>query len=415
MPELSLTNTVVTMAAAFLAPLLLGLAPRVRLPAVVLEILAGILIGPAGLGWVRVDLPIQILSTIGLAFLLLLAGLEVELDQLRASILGRTGLGFLLSFGLALVVSVGLAAAGLAETPLLVAIILSATSLGVLIPLLKDTGEIATPFGQLVLGAATVADVGTIILLSLLFSRQMASPLGQLVLIGGLVMLGLAVAFAVRGVERWRPISRALLRLQDTSAQIRVRGAFLLLLAFVALAQSLGLEILLGAFLAGVILKVVDRDAAMTHPALRRKLEAAGFGIFIPMFFLVSGLRFDARALVAGNPALVPLLLLALLVVRGLPALLYRPRIGGRRTVAAALLQATSLSFIVVAAQIGQELGLLGAATGAALVAAGLLSVMAFPALALVVLERGASAMSGEPRRGPAGVLTSRPTESPSA
>ena len=248
----------------------------------------------------------------------------------------------------------------------------------------------------MVIAGATIADFGTIILLSLFFSREARGLGTQLVLIGGLALLGLAVLLAIRRAERSARLSMVLGRLQDTTAQIRVRGTFALLAAFVALAQWLGFEVILGAFLAGAVLKLVDRDALVMHPRFRQKLEAIGFGVFIPVFFVASGLRFNLAALFESGAALaqVPIFVLALLVVRGLPALLYRPLVGGRQTAAAVFLQATSLGFIVVAAQIGLELGLISEATGAALVTAGLVSVLIFPLVALSIL-RGAKQAAG--------------------
>ena len=154
------------------------------------------------------------------------------------------------------------------------------------------------------------------------------------------------------------------------------------------------------AFLAGTILALLDRDRAMTHPQFRGKLEAVGFGVFIPFFFVTSGMELDLRALFGGGGSalLIPVFLLALLLARGLPAWLYRARIGTRGAVAAGLLQATSLPFIVAAAEIGRELGALDPATGAAFVVAGLLSVMLFPLLALTFLR---AAGSPRPRRAP--------------
>jgi Kef-type K+ transport system membrane component KefB len=155
------------------------------------------------------------------------------------------------------------------------------------------------------------------------------------------------------------------------------------------------------------VLRLVDTDAAMTHPRFAAKLDAIGFGFVVPVFFVASGVRFDATALFASAATIlqVPLFLLALVLVRGLPAVLYRRRIGTRDTIAAALLQATSLPFVVAAVAIGQELGVLAPATGAALVAAGLASVLLFPSAALAVLQ-GAPAVtpavppgSGEPHR----------------
>jgi Kef-type K+ transport system membrane component KefB len=182
----------------------------------------------------------------------------------------------------------------------------------------------------------------------------------------------------------------------DTTAQIRVRGAWLLLAALVALAGELGLELILGAFAAGAMLAIVDRDDAMTHPLLHLKLEAAGYGIFIPAFFVVSGMRFDLGALTSSASALaqVPVFLVALLLVRGLPALSYRRLVGATRARAAGLLQATSLPFIVTATMIGADLGLVKADTAAALVSAGMLSVLLFPSAALGILR---GARSSEP------------------
>jgi Kef-type K+ transport system membrane component KefB len=224
MHEPAFSGLLLVVAVAFAAPFLLGFFPSVRLPAVVLEITAGIAIGPAGLGWVEIDETISVLATIGLVFLLFLAGLEVEFDKLRGRLLRVAGGGWLLSFGIAVVAGLALKAGGLAETPLLVAVILSATSLGVIIPVLKDAGEIASRFGQLVVAAGSIADFGAIILLSVLFAGEGGTG-ATLVLIGGLLALAGTVFFVVRGAERSKRIGDDLLRLQDTTAQIRVRGA----------------------------------------------------------------------------------------------------------------------------------------------------------------------------------------------
>ena len=401
MPNVSFSGLLIVAVVAFAAPLLLGLTPARRLPAIVLEIVAGIIIGPSVLGWVRVDLPISILSVLGLAFLLFLAGLEVELERLRGRLLVFVGSGFLLSFGLALLVGYGLYLAGQVESPLLIAIILVATGLGIVIPVLKDAGESASDFGQLVIAGAMFAEFGSIILLTLFFSREATSTATKLVLLGGFALLAAGFAFVILRLERSKRIAAVLLRLQDTTAQIRVRGAFMLLVAFVALASVLGLETILGAFVAGVILRLIDGDQMMTHPQFRLKLEAIGFGVFIPVFFVTSGILFDLPALFSSPATLlrVPIFLVALLLVRGVPALLYRPLVGSRRSVVAGLLQATSLSFIVAASQIGLELGLITKATGAALIAAGLLSVLIFPLLALTILRRSGVVSTAVPEQ----------------
>mgnify|MGYP001304167012 CR=1 FL=1 len=373
MEDLSFTGLVVVAAVALVAPLAIGLLPGLRLPSVVLEIVAGIVIGPAVLGWVETDAVIHVFSLFGLAFLLFLAGLEIDFAQLRGRPLRLAGAGFALSFAIALAVGAALSAADQVENGLIVAIILSATSLGVVVPLLKDAGEAAGAFGQLTIAAASIADFATIILLTLFFSREATGTGTKLLLLGGFAALAAVAVIGLLGLERSMRLSGALVRLQDTTAQIRVRGAFLLMAAFVALAENLGLEVILGAFTAGAILSLADRDALMTHPHFHTKLEGAGFGFFIPVFFVGVGLSFDLDALTSSASTIlrVPLLLVALLLVRGLPALLYRGLIGARRAVVAGLLQATSLPFIVAASMIGAELGVIGEATSAALIGAG--------------------------------------------
>jgi Kef-type K+ transport system membrane component KefB len=390
MPAVSFGNLLAVSAIAFAAPLLVALVPRARLPAVVLEIVAGIVIGPAVLGWVHVDLPVQILSILGLAFLLFLAGMEIDLQRLRGRALRLAGGAFVISVAAAVVVGYLAFAAGLAKSPLLIGIILLATSLGLIVPVLKDANATATPFGQIVIAAATLGDFGAVILLSLFFSREASSPITKLILLGGFALVILLLVVGIRRVDRVVPLSTLLLRLQDTTAEIRVRGSLLLLVAFVALAERLGLETILAAFLAGATLRLVDRDRERTHPNFSLKLEAIGYGFLIPVFFVTSGLQFDLRALFGSPTALLrlPVFLAGLLAVRALPALLYRGTIGLRRSLAAGLLQATSLPFIVAATAIGVELRLMLPATAAALVGAGLLSVLVFPPLALGLLRQ---------------------------
>jgi Kef-type K+ transport system membrane component KefB len=391
MPAVHFTNLLIVVAIGLFAPLALGFFPRFRLPAIVLEIVLGIVIGPSGLGWVTPDLPVSILALVGLAFLLFLSGLEIDLQRLRGRILKLTALGFVVSFVIALVVGLGLQAGGFVKSPLFVAIVLVATSLGVIVPVLKDSGNISTSFGQLVIAAASIADFGAIILLSLFFSGNgSTSTAGTLILLGLFGSVVVLVGLAIAGFERSMKLSGVLARLQDTTAQIRVRAAFVLLIGFTALADQVGLETILGAFAAGALVSLIDRDEAMTHPQFRLKLEAAGFGIFIPIFFVTSGLRFDLNALFASTStvARVPLFLLAIYLARGLPALVYVRLVGRSRSVIAGVLQATSLPFIVAATQIGLQLGVVTRASAAGLVAAGLLSVVISPALGLMLLRR---------------------------
>jgi Kef-type K+ transport system membrane component KefB len=373
------------------APLLVGLVPAIRVPAVVLEIVAGIAVGPAGFGWVRVDVPIQVLSILGLAFLLFLAGLEIDVAKLRGPVLRAAGLGYGLTLVLGLAVGLVFGAVGWVRSPVLIAIALSATSLGLVVPVLKDAGQLEAPVGQLTVGGASVADFAAVVLLSLLFSETSGGTASKVVLLGLFAVLAVVAVVALGRLERSARLTTVLVRLQDTTAEIRVRFAVLLLVAFVALASRLGLETILGAFLAGAILNLVDRDT-MTHPHFRMKLEAVGFGFVIPVFFVASGLRFDLKALLDSPSAIarVPLFLLALLVVRAVPAALYAPTVGRRQAVAAGLLQATSLPFLVTATAIGVTLGEIKPVTAAALVSAGLLSVVVFPLVAVSLLGRPA-------------------------
>lgn len=397
--EISFTSLAIVAAVGFSAPLVLGLVPRLGLPSVVLEIGLGIVIGPSVLGWATADEPVTVMALIGLSFLLLIAGLEVDYDRFRGRLLRVTGVGFLLSFGIGLLAGLVLDAVGIIHAPLLVAIMFSATGLGIVIAVLKDVGAVESPFGQLVIAGSSIAEVGTIVLLTLFFSGESNSIGAKLILFGLFGVFCVAVVLGVLRLEHSMRVMQALVRLQDTTAQIRVRGAVVLLSVFVVLAEKFGLEAILGAFLAGAIIKFVDRDQAMTHPLFRQKLEVVGFGVFIPFFFVSSGVRYDAGALFGSATTLVrvPLFLGILLAVRGLPALLYRPLVKRREVAASALLQATSVGLFVVASQIGQEMGLIGAANAAALIAAGLLSVVLFPLGALSIMRR--SEEEGEPER----------------
>jgi Kef-type K+ transport system membrane component KefB len=208
MPDISFTGLAVVAVVAFVVPLLLGLGPRIRLPAVVLEIVAGIIIGP-GLDWVEPDLVVEILSLIGLAFLLFLAGLEIELERFRGRFLRLSALGLVISFGLALAIAFGLGAVGLLNdgvvgsmpwsTPTFVAIVLLATSLGLVVPVLKDAGETQSTFGQLTITSASMADFAAVILLSLLFSQESVDTGVKLLLLGGFVLLVVALGLAAAG------------------------------------------------------------------------------------------------------------------------------------------------------------------------------------------------------------------------
>jgi Kef-type K+ transport system membrane component KefB len=387
--DVSFVSLTVVLGIAFVVPLALACVPRLRIPAVVVEIVLGIVVGPQVLDWARVDAPVGILSVIGLAFLLFLCGLEVDLDRLRGTVLRLAVLAFGLSLVLALAVGVTLDLAGLVRSPVLAAVILTATSLGLVLPTIKEDGRGATDFGQLVFAGATLGNLVSALLLSLLFSRDSNDVGTRVVLLGGFAVTVLVLTAALTRRRASMPLSRLLVRLQDTTAQVRVRGAMFLLLLLVLAAQEFGLAAILGAFVAGAVLGVLDRDGVRTHPLFRVKLDAVGYGFVIPVFMVAAGLSFDLDALLEEPSVLVrvPVFLLALLLVRGVPALVFRPLLGTRRSVAAGLLLATSLPFIVAATEIGQSLDVITRGTAAAFVTAGLLSALLFPLAADALLR----------------------------
>jgi Kef-type K+ transport system membrane component KefB len=411
-PDVSFVNLLVVVAVAVAAPLAVGYLPWLRVPAVVLEIVGGIIIGPSVLGWVHVDLPVAILALFGLAFLLFLAGLEIDVHRLRGRLLRLAVFGYLVTLVLGYGAGVSFTAAGWVSQPLLLAIALSATSLGLVVPVLKDAGQVHSQVGQSALASASIADFAAIVLLSLFFSSSGGSTGSKVVVLSAFAGLVAVTGLVVSGAARSVRLGRVLVRLQDTTAEIRVRCAVLLLVAFTFLAEKFGLESILGAFLAGAIVGVVDRDSS-SHPRFRTKLEAIGYGFLIPVFFVSSGIRLDLTGLLHSPSALVrvPVFLLALLAVRGLPALLGLRTNGPRATLALGLLQATSLPFIVTATQIGVALGKITPVTAAALVCAGLLSVLIFPPVALGLL-RGVKPAPG-PESAETGAEAAEPVPEP--
>lgn len=396
---MSFTGFWVVCLAALAAPLAATAARRLRVPSVVLEVVAGILIGPSVLGWVHIDRTIRVVSDIGLAMLLFMAGREIDYSRLRGRTVELAALGMAISLALAAVIGFGLDLLHLVGAPVFVAVVLSATGLGTLTPIFEDSPEVSGVFSRLVMTAATFGEFTPILLLTLLFSSK-ATGLGtRLLLLAAFVGMALAIGLALFGVRESQRVRALLTRLQDTTAQIRIRIAVVLFVAFSALAGVLGLEAVLGAFVAGAILKLVDRDAQMAHPHTSIKLQALGFGFLIPVFFVTSGLEFDLQALLssASTLALVPIFLASQLVVRGMPALLFaRPlERDWRRVAAAGLFSATSISTPVFASMIGLQLGIITSGTASALVGSGLLSTLLFPALALALLSRATQMNNG--------------------
>ena len=388
MPAISFNGVLIIAAIAVLVPVVLGFLPKVPLPGAVLEVIAGIVIGPSLLGWVHIDAPILVLSDLGLGMLLFLAGLEIDVQRLRGPLGRVAGLAFCGSAVLGIGCAYALRLAGLVTQPLFLAIVLMSTSAGLLLPLLKDAGEEDTRFGQLVMTAAALAEVMPIVLLSLLFSATSKTTPDQLASLGIFIALLAAIGLALGRVRNMEGLARLLDRLEDRSAQLRVRAALTLALGFGVLAYRFGFASILGAFAAGLLVRMIDLSGHAPHPQFQIKLEGIGFGFLIPIFFIATGVQFDLKALLGNATAVaeVPLFLVALLLVRGLPALLYARLVGIRRAEVAGLMQATTLTFVIVATQIGLATGKLTPTTSASLLAAGLLSAALFPGAALRLL-----------------------------
>ena len=388
---ISFNSLLIVGVVAVAVPLLLGLVPAVKVPAVVLEILGGILVGPTVLGWVHLDVAVRVVSDLGLGFLLFLAGFEIDLRRFDRRILILVSRAFVVSAMLALLVAYGLQLGGQIRDGLLVGITLMATSLGVLVPILKDADQTETSFGRLIMAAGSLAELAPLVLLSVFFSASSKNPSVDLGLLAGFVAFTAVVIVVTQRIREWGPMRAVVHRLENTSSQLRVRLAITFALAFGVVAEHFGLATILGAFLAGVIVRRTDETPA-SQEEFQGKLEAIGFGFLIPVFFVSTGVGLDIAALFHSSRAiiLVPVFLVALLVVRGLPALLYVRVVGRTRAIAAGFMQGTSLTFIVVATTIGVQTGHQRASTAAALVVAGLLSVIIYPPVALRMLMSAA-------------------------
>jgi Kef-type K+ transport system membrane component KefB len=385
---------------AFMAPLLLALAPRLLVPGLVLELVAGIIVGPSVLDIAHVTDPVEVFSQVGLVVLLYLAGREIRLEMLTGRVVALSAGGWAISLVLGVAIGLGLSAVGLAESPLLLAVVLAASSLSIIVIPIRDAGESGTSFGQQVMAAAAVAEFGAVVLLAFASASQRGGLSTELVHLVAFGLVAVLLAVLLGKAERTGFMRETMERLDKTSAQIRVRGDIALLAIIVALAVELGLESVLAAFAVGIVRGMSDDD-----PRDRERMEIVSLGVFVPFFFVASGIQLDLGALFdsASDVAKLPLFLAALLVVRGLPALLYRDTMSGRRAAAAGLLQATSLSFIIVATQIGDDLGLLTSETSTALVGAGLFSVLLYPAIALNLIERDRSSRSRRDAGAPPG------------
>jgi Kef-type K+ transport system membrane component KefB len=363
------------------------------LPVVVVELLAGILIGPQVIGLHAGEF-VTFFSDLGLGLLFFFAGYEIDLQRImgRPLVLGLAGW----AISLALAYSIGgvLVAAGVVVSLLYTGSAMATTAIGTLIPMLSDSGELRTRFGTYLLAAGAVGEFGPILLLTLILSAQ--STVHNALILIGFVALAVGVAiFAVRSAARTVPL---LERTMEASSQLAVRWIVVLVFALALLAFELGLDLLLGGFAAGLITRQVLKTREL--PSFDSKLTAVAFGVFVPFFFVVSGMKLDVQALFASVSSVLKMLtfFVLFLIVRGTPALLlYRQVLARRERIALALMCSTQLPLVLAITTLATDTGHMRASTAAALVGAAVLSTLVFPALGLrlrgdAVDEQGALA-----------------------
>ncbi len=371
---------VIVVAAALAALIVVLIAPRVTLPVVVVELVLGIIIGPQVADLASVDAFIQFFANLGLGMLFFFAGYEIDFERIRGRPLKLGIYGWILSLGLAYGIGGVLAALGIVVSLLYTGSALATTAIGTLIPVLRDGGELRTRFGTYLLAGGAMGEFGPILLLTLVLSTD--SPVKGAGIL--LAFIGLAVitsVFAVRAVFRGWP---ALERTLESSGQLAVRLAVVLIFSLVTLASNLGLELLLGGFVAGIITRLALRGHEVER--FESKLTAIGYGFLIPFFFIISGMKFDLDSLVGSTAGLLklPLFLALMLVVRGVPALvLYRGVLDGRDRAALAFFSATQLPLVVAITTIAIEAHRMRSSTAAALVGAAILSTLIYPLVGL--------------------------------
>jgi Kef-type K+ transport system membrane component KefB len=366
--------------ATALAGTLATLAGRagIVVPVVVLELLAGIVLGPHVLG-LRISDAILFFQDLGLALLFFFAGLEIDLRRILGRPLELGVAGWTVSLAIAYGVAAILHFAGIVHSVLYVGSALATTAIGTLIPILSDAGELHTPFGTYLLGAGAAGEFGPIVLVTLVLSTD--SSLHNALILAAFVVVALGVAaFTIRSSGRTLPVLR---RTVQASSQLAVRWILVLVFALALLAYKLGLDLLLGGFAAGVITGEVLR--AQPIPEVESKLAAIAFGAFVPFFFVVSGMTLDIRAFGSLNGIVRTLLFLVLMLLsRGVPALLlYRSELDRRARGALALMSATQLPLVLAITALARTAGRMSASTAAALVGAAVLSTLIFPMLGL--------------------------------
>ena len=382
-----LETLLVAAAVAALAPVLVALLPGPRIPQVVVLLVGGVLIGPQVLGWA--DRPaIDLLANVGLGFLFLLAGYELDLHLFRERP-GRLAIvAWLVTVALAAATVGVLEALGFVRAFVPVALGLTTTALGTLLPILRDNDMLGGRFGRYLLAAGAVGELFPVFAIALfLGASNKFVALGSLVAVG---VLAVVLSFAPRLV-RGNRLERILQEGEGSTAQTSLRWTVVLLLLLLLIAEEFGLDVVLGAFLAGIVLR---RWAPGDVHSLEEKLDAIGYGFFIPLFFVASGMSLDIRS-IAEAPLRLLVFFVLMLVIRGVPALfLYRDALPPVRRVQMMFLTATALPLLVALAEIGLRNGTMLRENAAALVGAGVLSVLVFP-MAAVMIERRRRAGEG--------------------
>jgi Kef-type K+ transport system membrane component KefB len=394
MIEVDSASFLLVMVAAAVAALTVAVLPRsIAPPVVVVELVLGIVIGPQVLGLAESDEFIQFFSNLGLGLLFFFAGYEIEFDRIKGQPLKLGVAGWVLSLALAYGLGGILAAAGVVLSLVYTGSAMATTAIGTLIPILRDAGELKSRFGTYLLAAGAVGEFGPILLITLVLSTT--QPVHEALIL--LAFIGLALLLALVSVRLawrgWPHLERTL----ETSSQLAVRLAVLMVFALVALATELGLDLLLGGFVAGMIVRAALRGREVEK--FESKLTAVGFGFLIPFFFVTSGLNFDLDALLssAGAMAELALFVVLFLIVRGVPAvLLYRGVLEARERLALAFFSATQLPLVVAITTIAVEGGHMRSSTAAGLVGAAILSTLIFPFVGLA-LRRGAEPAPAAP------------------
>jgi Kef-type K+ transport system membrane component KefB len=384
--------------AAVLAPIISELTGRLAVPEIVIQIALGILMGPYVFGLAHVGTVVTGLSDLGLTYLIFLAGYELDLDKIRGTPLRLATLGWAISLVIGLAAALALVSAGLARDTLVVGLALTTTAMGTLAPMLRDAGVTNTKFGAHISAIGTVGEFGPIVAVALLLTNK--EPLITSLLLVAFIAVAVVTVLVAARAQPPRVVS-ILNRHLESSAQLPVRVSLLFIVLLVLLAETLGLDVLLGAFAAGIVVRLFS--ASSESDAIKAKLEAIGFGFLIPIFFVVSGIDFDLHVFIQHPSSLwrVPVFLVLMLVARGAPAyLLYRKTLAPAQRFPMALFSATGLPLIVVITSIALEERRMLEVNAASLVAAGMLSVMVFPALGLSKLK--GSGVTGEPQGSPA-------------